>query len=65
MPAQRMQMKAPVLMEAQVARPAAPPPVQSAQARLPGRCSSVRSAASCALFSSIVTPFISPAPLQG
>ena len=63
MPAQRMQMKTPVLMDAQVARLAAPPPVQSAQERFSGRSSSRRSAASCFLFSSIVTPFISPAPL--
>lgn len=63
-PAQRMQMKTPVLMDAQLARPAAPPPEQSAQARLPGSASSARSAAACALFSSIVTPFISPAPLH-
>ena len=35
-----MQMKAPVLMDAQVAREAAPPPLQSAQERFSGRSSS-------------------------
>lgn len=63
MPAQRMHRKAPVLMDAQVGRAAAPPPVQSAHARLAGSASSFCSAATCRLFSSMVTPFVSPAAL--
>lgn len=64
MPAQRMQMKTPVLMEAQLARAAPPPPMQSAHCLLCGRSKSFFRAASCCLFSSMVTPFISPAFLQ-
>lgn len=63
MPAQRMHRNAPVLMDAQVGRAPAPPPVQSAHARLAGSASSRCSAASCRLFSSIVTPLVSPAAL--
>lgn len=64
MPAQRMQMKTPVLMEAQLARAAPPPPMHSAHCLLCGRSKSFFRAASCCLFSSMVTPFISPAFLQ-
>ena len=60
-----MQMKAPVLMDAQVAREAAPPPEQSAQWRFPDSSCSFFSAASCFLLSSMLMPFISPAPLRG
>lgn len=55
-----------MLMEAHEALPAAPPPMQSAQKRLPGASSSCFKAASCFSFISIVTPFVSPAflPIQ-
>jgi hypothetical protein len=61
MPAQRMQMKTPVLMDAQDGREPAPPPVQSAQALFSGRNRSCFRKSTCFLFSSSVTPFISPA----
>ena len=62
MPAQRMQMKAPQLIEAHVGlAPAAPP--QSAQVLFWGRASSFLRAARCFLFSSMVTPLVSPARL--
>ena len=63
-PAHCRQMKTPVLMEAQLARAAPPPPTQSAQYRFSGRSSSCFSSASCFLFISIVTPLVSPAFLE-
>ena len=63
-PAHRIQMNTPLLMEAQDARAAAPPPTQSAQYLFSGKSSNRFSSTSCVLFISIVTPLVSPAFLQ-